>query len=164
MLYVCFTERRMRASRPAAGGAVHVLGGSKMAELHYMEMGWSGSGWMDPLPMENTPAPAPTSRPSAFDDFSEPSETRARPSRPRRKSAKKTTARKSTKRSRGAKKSARKGAKKGARTSARKSARKSTRKSARKSAKKGARKSAKRGRTAARKGARKGGGGRGRRR
>ncbi len=32
---------------------------AKMAELHYMEMGWSGSGWMDPLPMETPPAPAP---------------------------------------------------------------------------------------------------------
>src|SRR6266550_3292647 len=32
---------------------------AKMAELHYMEMGWSGSGWMDPLPLEYPPAPAP---------------------------------------------------------------------------------------------------------
>src|SRR6476646_8917039 len=32
---------------------------AKMAELHYMEMGWSGSGWMDPLPMEPPAAPAP---------------------------------------------------------------------------------------------------------
>ena len=31
-----------------------------MAELHYMEMGWSGSGWMDPLPMDPPPAPTPT--------------------------------------------------------------------------------------------------------
>ena len=31
-----------------------------MAELHYMEMGWSGSGWMDPLPTEPPPAPTPT--------------------------------------------------------------------------------------------------------
>ena len=31
-----------------------------MADLHYMEMGWSGSGWMDPLPSEPVPAPAHT--------------------------------------------------------------------------------------------------------
>ena len=31
-----------------------------MADLHYMEMGWSGSGWMDPLSSEPPPAPAPT--------------------------------------------------------------------------------------------------------
>ena len=36
-----------------------------MAELHYMEMGWSGSGWMDPLPMENTPSSAPAPAPSS---------------------------------------------------------------------------------------------------
>src|SRR6478736_5788077 len=35
---------------------------AKMAELHYMEMGWSGSGWMDPLP---TDPPAPTAPPAA---------------------------------------------------------------------------------------------------
>jgi hypothetical protein len=124
--------------------------GAKMAELHYMEMGWSGSGWMDPLPMENTPAPAPASRTSSFGNLDEPATARPRPSRPRRKSAKKSSSRKSAKRARGrAKKSAKKGAKK----AARKGGRKSTRKS---SARKGARKTAKRGRSA-RKRAKKGG-------
>jgi hypothetical protein len=98
-----------------------------MAELHYMEMGWSGSGWMDPLPMENTPPPAPASRTSSYGDFSEPAATPSRPSTPRRKSAKKSS-RKSAKRSR-AKKAARKGAKKAARRGAKKSARKSAKRS-----------------------------------
>jgi len=35
-----------------------------MADVHYMEMGWSGSGWMDPLPTERPPAPAPTPAPA----------------------------------------------------------------------------------------------------
>ena len=35
-----------------------------MAELHYMEMGWSGSGWMDPLPIEYPPVPAPAPMPT----------------------------------------------------------------------------------------------------
>ena len=120
--------------------------GATMAELHYMEMGWSGSGWMDPLPMENTPAPAPSSRPSSFGDLEEPAPARSRPARPRRKSAKKSSSRKSAKRSRGrAKKSAKKSTKKAARRGARKSTRKSARKaakggrSARKRAKKGGR-------------------------
>jgi len=128
--------------------------GAKMAELHYMEMGWSGSGWMDPLPMESTPAPASTSRPASFGNLDEPAATRPRPAQPARKRAKKSSARKSAKRSRGrAKKSAKKGAKK----AARRGARKATRKTARKSARKGARKAAKRGRSSARKRAKKGG-------
>ena len=38
-----------------------------MADLHYMEMGWSGSGWMDPLPVEPRPRrwpPCPPRRPT----------------------------------------------------------------------------------------------------
>ena len=41
-----------------------------MADLHYMEMGWSGSGWMDPLPVEPTPAPVtpmPAAAPAEVD-------------------------------------------------------------------------------------------------
>ena len=153
MLYVSFTAGA-GAPRYRRRVAPHMRSeGATMAELHYMEMGWSGSGWMDPLPMENTPAPAPTSRPSSFGDLDEPAPARSRPARPRRKSAKKSSSRKSAKRSRGrAKKSAKKSTKK----AARRGARKSTRKSARKSARKGARKTAKRGRSA-RKRAKKGG-------
>ena len=39
--------------------------GGTMAELHSMEMGWSGSGWMDPLPGESTAAPSSSSGGSA---------------------------------------------------------------------------------------------------
>src|SRR6185312_5847767 len=96
----------------------------KMAELHYMEMGWSGSGWMDPLPMDNIPSSVPSSSPSSYDDYNEPA-ARTKTARPRKKAAKKSASRKS------AKKSGRSKAKKGARKStARKGARKSTRKSA----------------------------------
>jgi hypothetical protein len=148
MLYVYFTAGA-GAPRYRRRVAPHMRSeGATMAELHYMEMGWSGSGWMDPLPMENTPAPAPTSRPSSFGELDEPAPARSRPPRPRRKSAKKSSSRKSAKRSRGrAKKSAKKSAKKAARRGARKSGRKSARKSARKTAKRGgsARKRAKKG-------------------
>src|SRR6476620_2443460 len=140
-LYVLFTRRRQAPLIPAAGGAAPALEGAKMAELHYMEMGWSGSGWMDPLPMDNTPAPTPSSTPASYDDM-EDSTSRARGrSAPRRKSAKKSS-RKSS-RSSARKSSSRKRAKK----TTKKSSKRSSRKSARKSAKKGgggsARKSAK---------------------
>jgi hypothetical protein len=108
---------------------------AKMAELHYMEMGWSGSGWMDPLPMENIPSSAPSSSPSSYNDFKEPP-ARAKPARPRRKAAKKT-----------AKKSSRKKAKKSAKKGARRS-------SAKKTARKSAKKSAKRGKSARKRSAR----------
>jgi hypothetical protein len=158
MLYVLFTGGA-GAPRNRRRVAPHMRSeGAKMAELHYMEMGWSGSGWMDPLPMENTP-PAPTPRPSSFDDFNEPAATRTTPARPRRKAAKKSSARKSAKRARGrsSKKSAKKGAKKAARRGARKTARKSAKKSARGSARKSGRKSAKRGKSSSRRRAKKGG-------
>ena len=49
-----------------------------MAELHYMEMGWSGSGWMDPLPTEYPPAPSPAPAQSpAAAPAAEPAEDRA---------------------------------------------------------------------------------------
>jgi hypothetical protein len=52
-----------------------------MAELHYMEMGWSGSGWMDPLPLEPTPAPPPPPAPT-------PPPAESRPAPPPRNTAK----------------------------------------------------------------------------
>ncbi len=132
------------------------LEGAKMAELHYMEMGWSGSGWMDPLPSERTPSPSPASSSPSF-DFDEPSPRRGestggtRRSRPRKKSASRSA-------KRGGKKSARKGAKKSARRSAKRSGgrsakrggRSTARKSASRSSRSGGRKSARK--SAARKG------------
>jgi hypothetical protein len=129
------------------------LEGAKMAELHYMEMGWSGSGWMDPLPSERTPSPSPASSSPSF-DFDEPSPRRGestggtRTSRPRKKSSSRSA-------KRGSKKSARKGAKKSARRSAKRagarSAKRGGRKSASRSSRAGGRKSASR-KSAARKG------------
>jgi hypothetical protein len=149
------------ASRPAAGGAALRLEGAKMAELHYLEMGWSGSGWMDPLPSERPPSPSPASTPSSF-DFAEPSprrsETGGAPAAPRKKTTRRAarkaarkgrrTARKA---GRAAKRSARKSARKGRRTARKsaRSARRSARKSAR-SAKRSARKSARKGRRSSR--------------
>ena len=76
---------------------------AKMAELHYMEMGWSGSGWMDPLPTEYPPAPTPTPpAPPA------PAPATARPSAP----AKPAAARPAPKPAKKAAKPARKAAKK----------------------------------------------------
>jgi hypothetical protein len=141
--------------------------GAKMAELHFMEMGWSGSGWMDPLPMENTPAPNPASTPSSYGAFEEPTPSRPGTSRPRRKSAKKSSkkgAKKAARKAgRSAKRSARKSARKG-RKAARKAgrvAKRLVRKGARKvrkavrkagrSAKRSARKSARKGRKSSRK-------------
>src|SRR3954464_4072726 len=103
----CASDRRRVAPHTRSEEA-------KMAELHYMEMGWSGSGWMDPLPMENTPGPSSSSTPS-YDDFSESSGgSRTRPARPRKKASRKSTsARKSAKKSssrRGTKKAAKRGA------------------------------------------------------
>jgi hypothetical protein len=135
--------------------APHLRGeGAKMAELHYMEMGWSGSGWMDPLPMENTPAPTPASTPASYDEFAETPRARStEPSRKARKSSRggagKTSSRK------GAKKSARRAAKKSTRKAARKSAKKAGRSSARKSARKSARGSSSTRKTARRSSSRK---------
>src|SRR5215213_11483126 len=64
------------ACAPRTGGGwrrTRVRRKAKMAELHYMEMGWSGSGWMDPLPSESTPSSTPSSSPSF--DFDEPAST-----------------------------------------------------------------------------------------
>jgi hypothetical protein len=139
--YMQFTGRRS-APRDRRRVAPHMrLEGAKMAELHYMEMGWSGSGWMDPLPSERPPSPPPASSPSF--DFDEPSPSRTKTGTSRPKAARKArkTARKS---GRAAKRSARKTARKG-----KKAARKSGR-----AAKRSARKTARKGRRTARKAAR----------
>jgi hypothetical protein len=165
--------RAVRASGDRRRVAPHMpLEGAKMAELHYMEMGWSGSGWMDPLPSEPPPSPSPASSPSSF-DFDEPSPARRSEgtgtsrAAPRRKSTGGAPKRAS-------KKSARKGAKKSARAAARKrtksakrGAKKSARKSARSSSRSGGRRSSARksaGRSSSRKRAKKGSSGRRRRR
>ena len=88
-----------------------------MADLHYMEMGWSGSGWMDPLPTEPAPSPAPS--PAApTPSYSILQRLRAAPSRaaPKRASdPQEEAARKSAKKAakRSAKKAAKRSAKKG---------------------------------------------------
>ena len=89
-LYVLFHRKALRASDRRRVAPHKRSEGAKMAELHYMEMGWSGSGWMDPLPMENTPAPTPASTPFVYDDFGEPGDP-ARAARPGERSAKKSS-------------------------------------------------------------------------
>ena len=37
---------------------------ASMAAMHSMELGWSGSGWMDPMPLANEPAPPPPAPPA----------------------------------------------------------------------------------------------------
>ena len=158
MLYVC-CRGGAAAPRDRRRVAPHMRSEeAKMAELHYMEMGWSGSGWMDPLPMEKIPSSAPSSSsPSSFSDYNEPA------ARPRKKAAKKTAKKAARKAGRSAKRSARKSARKG-RKAARKagrSAKRSARKSVRKVkkavrkvgrlAKRSVRKSARKGKKAARK-------------
>src|SRR3954451_7754886 len=95
---------RAGARRLATGGGVlaaPLSEGATMGDLHYMEMGWAGSGWMDPLPGGPTAAPgaAPPRAPLTPMPAGEPEEAdqaartgeRARPVA--RKSAKKTAKR-----------------------------------------------------------------------
>ena len=107
-----------------------------MADLHYMEMGWSGSGWMDPLPTEPTPFTPPTPAPAAAPEPAQRAASAprkparaAQPKRAKPKQAKKKTARKAAKKAtrKAAKKSVKKSAKKAARKTARKTAKKATR-------------------------------------
>ena len=82
---------------PAAGHAASRSEGAMMAELHYMEMGWSGSGWMDPLPIEYPPTPAPAAPAAPTPASPSPSAARttgssmpaATPRKPARKAGKK---------------------------------------------------------------------------
>jgi hypothetical protein len=120
--------------------------GVKMADLHYMEMGWSGSGWMDPLPMERPPAPTPAvPDPAPAAAGTEPTRKAARksPKKAVRKAGKKKTAGKAAKkRSGSAKKAARrKPSKKATRRAAKKKpGRKGAKSSASQSHQEGARK------------------------
>src|SRR5206468_9007205 len=74
--------------------------GAKMADLHYMEMGWSGSGWMDPLPMERPPLPSPTpastpaEEPKASVPASKPTRKAAKKAAPKKAAAKKAAKKK----------------------------------------------------------------------
>src|SRR5215212_11438591 len=81
---------------------------AKMAELHNMEMGWSGSGWMDPLPSESRSSSPSSSR--SF-DFGDTSESESESSADRR--AKRSTRKAARKSGRATKRSARKTARKG---------------------------------------------------
>jgi len=119
--------------------------GAKMAELHYMEMGWSGSGWMDPLPVEPAPAPPPSpATPATAPQSSQTAPTPDRPRKPAKKASRPAAkkAKKAPKKAakRAAKKPRRKAAKKGAKKAARKASRRPARKAAKKSAKRSARK------------------------
>ena len=157
-----------RVLRLATGGGLRricVRKGAKMADLHYMEMGWSGSGWMDPLPTEPPPAPAPTpASPSPeLSLFQRLRVRRARPvgstggparrrppsgpprRRPRARPRRRQSGRPSGQLSSSAKKSAKKGARKAAKRSAKKAAKRSAKRSTKRSAKRSARKSAKKG-------------------
>ena len=118
-----------------------------MADLHYMEMGWSGSGWMDPLPTEPTPAPAPApaapapASPSSNSSAAAPS--RPRPSGPAQEEGGQEGSQEERE------EVGQKGRQEGwPGNPRRRSARRPARKAARKRAGKGAKKSAKRGRQA----------------
>jgi hypothetical protein len=153
---ICLNQWRARKRLDRRRVAPHMrLEGAKMAELHYLEMGWSGSGWMDPLPMESTRSPTPAST-TSYGGFDEPTPSKPEKARPRRKAAKKSSKKAARKGGRSAKRAARKSARKGRRT-ARKAGR-ATKRAARKSARKGRRAARKGGRSAkrsARKSARK---------
>ena len=106
-----------------------------MVPMHNMELGWSGSGWMDPMPLANEPPPPPPPTPPAPAPATTPSSPSASVA-PRRAAPAKKKATKA--------KAARKPARKAKKAAARKPARKAARKGAKKSAKKAARKSARR--------------------